>query len=136
MWRRERDSIRASASPAWLPACAWQPVTRIPAAKTAPPERFLHAASNPLNITAAQKNNTPKGVVFCGGEKGIRTLDDIPAIHDFQSCAFDQLSHLSTHAAYCSRPAQSCLNMIHHFFALCKRKIAPHTKNQPFVNFA
>ena len=31
-----------------------------------------------------------------GGEKGIRTLEYIPALHDFQSCAFDQLSHLST----------------------------------------
>ena len=30
-----------------------------------------------------------------GGEKGIRTLEYIPALHDFQSCAFDQLSHLS-----------------------------------------
>ena len=32
---------------------------------------------------------------FCGGEKGIRTLDTISSIHDFQSCALDQLSHLS-----------------------------------------
>ena len=32
----------------------------------------------------------------CGGEKGIRTLDTVPRIHDFQSCALDQLSHLST----------------------------------------
>lgn len=30
-----------------------------------------------------------------GGEKGIRTLDTVPRIHDFQSCALDQLSHLS-----------------------------------------
>ncbi len=29
-----------------------------------------------------------------GAEKEIRTLDDVPAIHDFQSCALDQLSHL------------------------------------------
>ena len=34
-----------------------------------------------------------------GGEKGIRTLDTVPRIHDFQSCALDQLSHLSTAAA-------------------------------------
>ena len=32
----------------------------------------------------------------CGGEKGIRTLDTVPRIHDFQSCALDHLSHLST----------------------------------------
>ena len=25
-----------------------------------------------------------------GGEKGIRTLDTVPRIHDFQSCALDQ----------------------------------------------
>ena len=30
-----------------------------------------------------------------GGERGIRTLDTVPRIHDFQSCALDQLSHLS-----------------------------------------
>ena len=33
--------------------------------------------------------------LFSGGEKGIRTLDTVPRIHDFQSCALDQLSHLS-----------------------------------------
>ena len=35
-----------------------------------------------------------------GGEKGIRTLDTVPRIHDFQSCALDQLSHLSGSASY------------------------------------
>ncbi len=35
-----------------------------------------------------------------GGEKGIRTLDTVPRIHDFQSCALDQLSHLSTRREY------------------------------------
>lgn len=30
-----------------------------------------------------------------GGEKGIRTPDRVTPIHDFQSCAFDQLGHLS-----------------------------------------
>ncbi len=30
-----------------------------------------------------------------GGEKGIRTLVTVPRKHDFQSCALDQLSHLS-----------------------------------------
>ena len=38
--------------------------------------------------------------VICGGEKGIRTLDTVPRIHDFQSCALDQLSHLSTRREY------------------------------------
>ena len=38
-------------------------------------------------------NHRKKG----GGEGGIRTLDTVRhGIHDFQSCAFSQLSHLST----------------------------------------
>ena len=37
-----------------------------------------------------------KGHVFLfGGERGIRTLERFHPLHDFQSCAFDQLSHLS-----------------------------------------
>ena len=35
------------------------------------------------------------GAIFFGGETGIRTLETLPRLHDFQSCAFDQLSHLS-----------------------------------------
>ena len=54
------------------------------------------------------------GCYFIGGEKGIRTLDTVPRIHDFQSCAFDQLSHLST----------GCLldagNIIHDAIPFCK----------------
>ena len=42
------------------------------------------------------KKKAPNLGAFLGGEKGIRTLDTVPRIHDFQSCAFDQLSHLST----------------------------------------
>ena len=39
-------------------------------------------------------------ISFCGGELGIRTLDTVPRIHDFQSCAFDQLSQLSKRNVY------------------------------------
>ena len=35
-----------------------------------------------------------------GGETGIRTLVTIPSKHDFQSCALDQLSHLSKRKSY------------------------------------
>ena len=53
--------------------------------------------SNPLPGFAAanRKNHRFCAVVSVGGEKGIRTLDTISSIHDFQSCALDQLSHLS-----------------------------------------
>ena len=49
-----------------------------------------------LPLLSQKYKNTLKGVFIFGGEKGIRTLEYIPALHDFQSCAFDQLSHLST----------------------------------------
>ena len=32
---------------------------------------------------------------YFGGERGIRTLGEFNPTHDFQSCALDQLSHLS-----------------------------------------
>ncbi len=47
----------------------------------------------PLSAFCQQKS-THKGCYFVGAERGIRTLDTIPSIHDFQSCALDQLSHL------------------------------------------
>ena len=59
-----------------------------------------------------------------GGEKGIRTLVTVPRKHDFQSCAFDQLSHLSA-----TRLACSCPTIIHHFEQLCKRKLGMCAKN-------
>ena len=49
-----------------------------------------------------------------GGEKGIRTLDTVPRIHDFQSCALDQLSHLSASAA-----------ILHYSRAFCKTFFSP-----------
>ena len=72
-------------------------------------------AGCPELIVRHEKANkkSPKFWDFFGGEKGIRTLDTVPRIHDFQSCALDQLSHLST--AICSiRYAFSAhLNIIH-----------------------
>lgn len=51
-----------------------------------------------------------------GGEKGIRTLEYIPALHDFQSCAFDQLSHLSRTYLFIIPPVSS-----HHSHGIYKR---------------
>ena len=42
------------------------------------------------------QQNPEKSGFYRGAEKGIRTLDTVPRIHDFQSCALDQLSHLCT----------------------------------------
>ena len=36
------------------------------------------------------KKAPTKGALLFGGKKGIRTLDTVPRIHDFQSCALDQ----------------------------------------------
>ena len=42
-------------------------------------------------IPSSQQKIRPRmGRIFCGAERGIRTLDTIPGIHDFQSCALDQ----------------------------------------------
>ena len=44
-----------------------------------------------------------KCVLFSGGENGIRTHETGYGLHDFQSCALDQLGHLSTRLLYYSR---------------------------------
>lgn len=36
-------------------------------------------------------------VLDFGGESGIRTLEDLATLHDFQSCALDQLGELSVY---------------------------------------
>lgn len=36
-----------------------------------------------------------RGIDYNGGESGIRTRGTFNSSHDFQSCAFNQLSHLS-----------------------------------------
>ena len=38
-----------------------------------------------------QQKRTPKGVLFAGAESEIRTLEPCYRLHDFQSCALDQL---------------------------------------------
>ena len=75
-----------------------------------------------------RQEESGKTLGFCrlsyGGEKGIRTLVTVPRKHDFQSCALDQLSHLSA-----MRLACSCPTIIHHFEQLCKRKLGMCAKN-------
>lgn len=48
---------------------------------------------------------------FSGGKMGIRTPERFYTLHDFQSCALDQLSHLSTYsfvfAALCFRVSRA-----------------------------
>ena len=61
----------------------------------------LMVRSHALYPTELQAHNSAVSamktdIAFSGGEKGIRTLDTVARIHDFQSCAFDQLGHLST----------------------------------------
>ena len=51
---------------------------------------FLKAAKTNQGFYAMRKS------LDFGGERGIRTLGTrFVGTHDFQSCAFDQLSHLS-----------------------------------------
>ncbi len=64
--------------------------------------------------TVASIRIVSKSRCFFGGEKGIRTLDTVPRIHDFQSCALDQLSHLSASAA-----------ILHYSRAFCKTFFSP-----------
>ena len=64
-------------------------------------ERAAPFESLPLFIPKTKQTPLWVSVLF-GGEKGIRTLEYIPALHDFQSCAFDQLSHLSIVEKYVS----------------------------------
>ena len=81
-WRRERDSSR--------PRRPWSRRGQRPHCGLC-----LHPPfeSFPIYVT----KEAPKlGAFFVGAEKGIRTLDTVPRIHDFQSCALDQLSHLCT----------------------------------------
>ena len=55
----------------------------------------IMSSRKPMKVITAKQKATLTGGFLFGGEKGIRTLDTVPRIHDFQSCAFDQLSHLS-----------------------------------------
>ena len=89
VWRRERDSSGGTG--------AVPPPAR--GTKKTSTGRFfasLRSAvpfeSLPLSL---HKQKAPLlGTFLFGAEKGIRTLVTVPRKHDFQSCAFDQLSHL------------------------------------------
>ncbi len=46
-------------------------------------------------IDFVEKKTLAKASVFSGGERGIRTLETLSRLHDFQSCALDQLGDFS-----------------------------------------
>jgi hypothetical protein len=58
-------------------------------------------------IPAISQKDTKKGfrsiseALDFGGESGIRTLDTLTGIHDFQSCALDHLGELSRSSIIC-----------------------------------
>ena len=94
-WRRERDSFSAMDIGLSISCFALRspPCRKAASLQNAALRRFAGAQSNP---SSKQKIRPRRGRIFCGAERGIRTLDTIPGIHDFQSCALDQLSHLCT----------------------------------------
>ena len=51
---------------------------------------------------------TGTALVPCGGEIEIRTLERLPPLHDFQSCSFDQLGHLSVFVEPVSYKRRRC----------------------------
>ena len=50
--------------------------------------------SSTTNTSAINFPRTLAGQIP-GGDRGIRTLDTVSCIHDFESCAFNQLCHIS-----------------------------------------
>ncbi len=93
-WRRRRDYFAA------LHHLAKFARTRKPAYARPP----FCGGSNPLprvriHIIKHNKETRPLGVFFyCGGDEGIRTLDTVARIHDFESRAFD---HSATSPTMC-----------------------------------
>ena len=61
------------------------------AVKTCP----RHVLPRPSNLFKSQTKNHPIGWFLFGGEGEIRTLERFYPLHDFQSCALDQLSDFS-----------------------------------------
>ena len=49
----------------------------------------------PRTTTNTIKNTTQGGIVYCGGDEGIRTLDTLASIPHFQCGALDQLCDVS-----------------------------------------
>ena len=60
--------------------------------------------------TKQTKKNAPTGhFVICGGDRGIRTLDTVACIRDFESRAFNQLCHISE-------------TRVHYIYLVCKKQ--------------
>ena len=64
-----------------------------------------------------------KCVLFSGGEGEIRTLEPFYRLHDFQSCALDQLGDFSTRLLYYSTSILKCqvvfCNLFSFFMFFC-----------------
>ena len=57
-----------------------------------------------------KQKNAPTGhFVICGGDRGIRTLDTVACIRDFESRAFNQLCHISE-------------TRVHYIYLVCKKQ--------------
>ena len=67
-------------------------------AANSPQETLLIAktltGSNPIQYTKS-KGTVKRLSLYFGGERGIRTLETLSRLHDFQSCALDQLGDFS-----------------------------------------
>ena len=109
--RRGRDSFVFSAAPktSGIPICVerrgWDSFTFSAAPKTEDRpvcELAVQQSTGLLDFmvripSIPRKKQTPSGVCyFLAERKGFEPLIRSPRIHDFQSCAFGQLSHLST----------------------------------------
>ena len=66
-----------------------------------------------------------KCVLFSGGEEEIRTLEPCYRLHDFQSCALDQLGDFSICYLICRRFSHQAYVLYHTCFE----------KSTPFFNF-
>ena len=92
VWRRRWDSPLSH--PPLAHTARWLGRLRSPAAKTAPLERFLYAASNPFHLYRPIQKTTPC-VAFCiGGEGGIWTHAPVNPVYSLSRGA--PYSHLGT----------------------------------------
>ena len=89
--RRSRDSFAALCN--FKRRSAPLPLRSAPRGyPNSPPGLF---GLRPSNLFKSQTKNHPMGWFLFGGEGEIRTLERFYPLHDFQSCALDQLSDFS-----------------------------------------
>ena len=72
-----------------------------------------------IPLSPPQKKE-PLGLLFCGGESGIRTHEALyGGLHDFESCAFNRAPPSLTGLRHLSN--FGCLSIIHYFTPIVKR---------------